>query len=253
MSFVDRDGTSIYYEDHGEGPAVLLTHGFSSTCRMWDPQIDALAGGYRVILWDMRGHGESDSPADPSAYSHDLSVGDMAAVMEACGITSAVIGGLSLGGFLSLCFQYAHPRRTDALLLCDTGPGYRDPVARAEWNRYAEKIASGFEAEGLGALWDNAEVSVASHSGAQGLALAARGILAQHDARIIDSLPDVRVPTLVVAGSEDTLYVKSMGYMVSKIPNAESLLVEGAGHAPNIDRPETFNAEVGRFLDRLTV
>lgn len=252
MSFVDRDGVSIYYEDHGEGPVVLLTHGFSSSCRMWDPQIDALAGRYRVILWDMRGHGESDSPKDGAAYSHDLSVGDMAAVLDACGVESAVIGGLSLGGFLSLCFHHAHPDRTRALLLCDTGPGYRDPDGRAAWNRYAEKIAAGFDEDGLGALWGNAEVAVARHAGAEGLALAARGILVQNDSRIIDGLSAIKVPTLVVAGSDDTLYVKSMGYMVSKILGAKSALIDGAGHAPNIDRPEVFNEEVGAFLAEVT-
>jgi pimeloyl-ACP methyl ester carboxylesterase len=247
MSFVDRDGVSIYYEDHGEGPVVLLSHGFSSSCKMWGPQIEALADRFRLIVWDMRGHGKSDSPEDPGAYSHDLAAGDMAAVLDACGAESAVIGGLSLGGFLSLYFHHTHPERTRALLLCDTGPGFRDADARAEWNRYAERIAVGFDVDGLDSLWANAEVAVARHSDAGGLARAARGILVQSDSRIIDGLPDIEVPTLIVAGSEDTPFVKSMGYMASRIPGAKSALIERAGHAPNIERPDVFNDIVATF------
>ena len=69
MPLLDRDGVGIYYETHGQGPAILLSHGYSATCRMWDGQIAALQDRFRVIVWDMRGHGQSDVPADPAAYS----------------------------------------------------------------------------------------------------------------------------------------------------------------------------------------
>ena len=65
MPTLDRDGVTIYYEVHGNGPAVLLSHGYSATCRMWDGQIGAFKDHYKVIVWDMRGHGESDYPKMP--------------------------------------------------------------------------------------------------------------------------------------------------------------------------------------------
>jgi pimeloyl-ACP methyl ester carboxylesterase len=69
MPKIDRDGVKISYEVHGKGPALILTHGYSSTSQMWSDQVEALAARYRLILWDMRGHGQSDYPDDPNAYS----------------------------------------------------------------------------------------------------------------------------------------------------------------------------------------
>ncbi len=110
MPWVDRDGVGIYYEVHGDGPPLLLTHGYSSTSAMWHGQVDALAKDHRLILWDMRGHGQSDYPDDPRAYSESLTVADMAAILDAVGAERAVIGGLSLGGYMSLAFYRAHPQ-----------------------------------------------------------------------------------------------------------------------------------------------
>lgn len=82
MPTLDRDGVHIYYETHGSGPAVLLTHGFSASCDAWKPQVEALSQSYQLITWDVRGHGQSDSPDDPALYSEALTVGDMAALNE---------------------------------------------------------------------------------------------------------------------------------------------------------------------------
>jgi pimeloyl-ACP methyl ester carboxylesterase len=115
MPLLNRDGVGIYYESHGQGPAILLSHGYSATCRMWDGQIAALRDRFRVIVWDMRGHGQSDVPADPSAYSEAATVGDMAALLQACEVESAGIAGLSLGGYMSLAFHARHPAQVRAL------------------------------------------------------------------------------------------------------------------------------------------
>jgi pimeloyl-ACP methyl ester carboxylesterase len=248
---VDRAGVRIHYRDEGKGPALLLTHGYSATLRMWDGQIQALESRARVVRWDIRGHGESDSPEDPTEYTHDASVGDMAAVLDACGIERAVVGGLSLGGFLSLQFYLAHPERVRALVLCDTGPGYKKDDARAGWNRYAESFAQKFDEKGLDALGPSAEVRIAKHRDARGLARAARGILVQRDARVIESLPSIRVPTLLVVGADDKPFLAGMQYMADKIPGAEHVVIENAGHAVNIDQPTRFNEVLLAFLDRV--
>ena len=151
MSTLNREGVNIYYEDHGSGPAVLLSHGYSATSRMWAGQVEALKDRYRVITWDMRGHGQSDSPDEGAAYSEAATCDDMAAILTHLGLESAVIGGLSLGGYMSLAFNVAHPKMTKALMLFDTGPGYKNPVAREGWNETARKRAEVFEARGLDA------------------------------------------------------------------------------------------------------
>ena len=251
MPYIDRDGVRIYYEDEGRGPALLLTHGYSATLRMWEPQVVALANRFRVIRWDMRGHGASDSPEDPSAYTHAATVADMAAVLDVAGVDRAAIGGLSLGGYLSLEFHLAYPQRVRALVLCDTGPGYKKEDARESWNRYAESFARKYDERGLEALGAGAELRSARHRSAAGLAHAARGILVQRDARVIESLPAIRVPTLLVVGSEDKPFITGMRYMADKIAGSVHVVIDGAGHAPNVEKPAEFNAILTRFLEGL--
>jgi pimeloyl-ACP methyl ester carboxylesterase len=252
MSGLVRDGVRISYEVHGDGPALLLSHGYSATARMWGGQLSALAESYRVITWDMRGHGSTDSPDDPAAYSEEATVADMAAILEACAVDRAAIGGLSLGGYMSLAFRLAHPEATAALLLFDTGPGYRKDEPRAGWNALAARAAHAFEERGLDALGRSAEVRVSTHRSATGLALAARGMMAQRDARVIDSLATIDVPTLVLVGQDDKQFLAPADYMAAKIPGAVKVVLPGAGHAANIDQPEAFNRAVLEFLDSLT-
>ncbi|HXG20815.1 MAG TPA: alpha/beta fold hydrolase [Methylomirabilota bacterium] len=251
MPTLDRNGVHIYYEVHGSGPAILLTHGFSATTEMWKPNIPVLSQRYRLILWDMRGHGQSDSPSDPYRYSADLTVGDMDALLDACGEKQAVLGGHSLGGFMSLAYHLLHPERIRALMLFDTGPGYKKDEARAGWNKRAETIARAFEEKGLEALGRSAEVLTSKHRSAQGLAYAARGMLAQRDARVINSLESITVPTLVLVGDKDDAYFAATDYMASKIPGAKKVVIPDAGHAANIDQPEKFNQAVLEFLSHV--
>jgi len=251
MAIVDRDGVKIHYEVHGSGPAILLTHGYSSTAQMWTGQIEALSRGRTLILWDMRGHGRSDSPDDPALYSEAATVADMAAILDAVGARNAVIGGLSLGGYMSLAFHLKHRERVKALLIVDTGPGFKNDEAREGWNKYALKSADRFENEGIGSLKSQSpERMLAQHRSAKGLALAARGMLTQRDASVIESLPDIKVPSLVVVGANDTGFLKAADYMAVKIPGASKCVIADAGHAANIDQPEIFNAAVLRFLEK---
>jgi pimeloyl-ACP methyl ester carboxylesterase len=248
MTTLDRDGVSIYYEVAGDGDPILLSHGYSATSAMWAEQVAALKDRFTVITWDMRGHGRSDSPEDPSLYSEAHTVADMKALLDNLQFTSAVIGGLSLGGYMSLAFCLAHPQMTRALLLFDTGPGYKSDSARAQWNETAEQRAVRFEQQGLGSSSRSDEVRIARHRSANGLARAARGMLKQFDARVIESLPHIEVPTLVLVGDQDTAYHAATDYMARKIVRARRVVLADAGHASNIHQPAAFNAAVEEFL-----
>jgi pimeloyl-ACP methyl ester carboxylesterase len=252
MPKIDRKGVKIYYETHGEGPALLLTHGYSSTSAMWHGQIEALSKHHTLVLWDMRGHGQSDYPEDSSAYSEALTVGDMAALLDEVGAMRAIVGGLSLGGYMSLAFYRAHPERVSALLIIDTGPGFKKDDAREAWNKRALDTAERFEREGLSVLKSaSRERSTVSHRDAAGLARAARGMLTQRDARVIEVLPDIKVPSLVVVGADDTPFLAASDYMATKIPGAKKLVIPSAGHAVNIDQPQAFIDAVLPFLEGL--
>jgi pimeloyl-ACP methyl ester carboxylesterase len=251
VPFLSRNGVSLYYEDHGRGPAILLSHGYGATCRMWDGQIAAFAPRYRIIVWDMRGHGETDSPEDPAAYSEPLTVEDMAALLRHCGIDRAIIGGLSLGGYMSLAFYVAHPEMVAALMLFDTGPGFRNAEARQAWNERAQQRGRELEVRGFAALGQSDEVRASRHRSARGLAGAARGMLAQADDRIIAGLDKIAVPSLVLVGADDTHFLAAADYMARKIPGATRVTIPDAGHASNLHQPAAFNRAVQDFLEGL--
>jgi pimeloyl-ACP methyl ester carboxylesterase len=252
MAKLNRDGVDIHYEVHGSGPALILTHGYSSTSAMWQGQIEALSKRHRLILWDMRGHGQSDYPDNPEAYSEAHTVGDIAALLDTVGTDKAIIGGLSLGGYMSLAFHRAHPERVRALLIIDTGPGFKKDDAREVWNKRARDTGDRFEREGLDMLKSlSAERASVTHRNAKGLALAARGMLAQRDARVIESLPGIKVPSLVVVGADDTPFLAASDYIAAKIPGAQKVVIPNAGHAVNIDQPQAFIDAVLPFMDGL--
>ncbi len=252
MPKLNRDGVNIYYEVHGSGPPLLLTHGYSSTSGMWRGQVEALSKHHKLVLWDMRGHGQSDYPGDPAAYSEALTVGDMAALLDEVGAAKAIVGGLSLGGYMSLAFYRVHPERVRALLIIDTGPGFKKDDARDVWNKRAHYTGDRFDREGLEVLKTGSrERSSVTHRDASGLARAARGMLTQRDAGVIETLPNIKVPSLVVVGADDTPFLAASDYMAAKIPGARKVVVPAAGHAVNIDQPQAFIEAVLPFLDGL--
>jgi pimeloyl-ACP methyl ester carboxylesterase len=239
--------------DVAPGPAeampLLLTHGYGASRAMWRPNLAALAATRTVVTWDMRGHGQTGSPQDPQLYSHQHTVADMAAVLDACGIPVAAVAGLSLGGFMSLDFYRIHPDRVRCLLLFDTGPGFSKDESRQAWNDYVLRTADRLERDGMATLSSSPEVTRAS-ADVTGLARAARGMLAQQDASVINSLRNVAIPALVLVGAEDTNFLAAADYMAAAICHAEKVVVPGAGHAANIDQPEAFNDAVAGFLAR---
>ncbi len=251
MPRLERDGVGIYFEVAGKGDPILLSHGYSATCAMWADQVAALQDRYTVITWDMRGHGNSDSPEDPALYSESHCVGDMKALLNELGFASAIIGGLSLGGYMSLAFYLAHPQMVRALMLFDTGPGYKNDQAREQWNETAEQRAQRFEDEGLGSVGRGDETRLAQHRSAAGLAHAARGMLKQFDDRVMTSLPGIQIPTLVLVGERDRAYHGATDYMANKIPESQKVVIPDAGHAANLHQPEAFNRAVLEFLNRL--
>jgi pimeloyl-ACP methyl ester carboxylesterase len=250
MPFLQRGDIRIHYDVHGEAtqrPPLLLSHGFSASGRMWDANVEALCGARRALTWDMRGHARSDRPADPERYGVQQSVGDMLALLDLLAAERAVLAGMSLGGYLSLAFHARHPERVAALVLVDTGPGFRRDEPRERWNVSAEGTAARLERDGLAAL--SASPEVGEHSDALGLVHTARRVMAQRDAHVIESLGQIAVPTLVVVGSLDTNFLAAADYMAAKIPDARKVVLEGAGHAANIDAAAQFNAAVNDFLE----
>ncbi len=248
MPHLKRGDANLYYEDDGKGPAILMTHGFVASTGMWDGQVEAFKGRFRLIRWDMRGHGQTECQDDQSAYGQDITVADMVAILDHLEVEKAIIVGHSLGGFMSLRLNVMHPERVSALVLQGCGPGYRSDDSRAKWNDRVDGRAKTIIEEGYKALGGAAEVPVSVQRSRQELAMAARGILAQVDAKVIDNLPHIDVPTLVIIGAGDSYYLQGSDYMVNRIPGAEHIVVPDAGHGVNIDQPEIVNKAYEAFF-----
>ena len=248
MPMLDRDGVAIYYEVHGAGPALILTHGFAASAEMFAKVVGPLSEAHTVITWDQRGHGRSDYPnrsgvvlAGSRRRRHRRPARHRRRRLSG--------GRWALARRLSVVeFLLAHPARTMGLVLIGSGPGFRRDEGRNGWNDYADKIAASYERKGLAALADSEELDASVFRDASGLVLAARHVLKQHDGRVMESLPSITVPTLVLVGADDAEFLGSSQYMAGKIPGAELAVIEGAAHAPPVSQPAAFSDAVLGFL-----
>jgi len=229
---------------------------------MWDGQME-LQRHFRVIRWDMRGHARSDSPDDPSLYSKQHQVDDMAAVLDACKVDKAVFLGHSMGAYDNMLFYLSSPEnaaRMRALVVFGSGPGFAKAQARESWNRNADKISAGYAAKGLDALVGSDRDKGHTAQGARvGLSHAARNVFGQRDtdplyARMPDGasvaathLHELRLPVLVIIGERDKQFRASSEMMKAKIPGAKMVLVADAGHMANEKQPQLFNEHVREF------
>jgi len=253
------NGIDIYYEDHGASAAggpLVLTHGLGDCAELWAGLAEALSDRYRVVTWDMRGHYRTEAPADPAQYTQDIVVEDLRALCDHLGIERAVFGGHSLGGYTALRFHEKYPQRVVALVLHATGPGYRNPEASQGWtDRLASAAAKQEERFGLDARVSAKELrvgapalgEVAQHI-VRGIVNVERGVMAHPyftDATKVD------VPALVLVGENDKAYLASAGYFESKLPDARSLTIAGAGHPAVLEQPAAVHAAVRDFLDGL--
>lgn len=263
------DGVRIYVEAHGAGPAVVFSCGFSTTHENFRPQVEPLvAAGFRVVLWDYRGHGDSDAPEDPGAYSFEQVLDDLGRVVDAHSPEApAVLAGFSFGGAASLHFTLRRPDRVRALVLLDTGPGFKNPDAQQRWLTQVERTAQNVEQRGLAsfvtsraaatAIGRRPDLPDAQRAAAAIAAMQPHGV-AHFGRRVagpvpacIDELAKITVPALVLVGAEDEAYLRAADVMAARLPHAQKVVVPGAGHVTTIEEPAAVNAAILSFLRQL--
>jgi pimeloyl-ACP methyl ester carboxylesterase len=265
------DGIELYAECHGSagGLPVVFSCAYSTTRENWRPQVAPLvAAGYRVVLWDYRGHGRSQVPERPGAYSMQQVVDDLARVIDwAVPGERVVLAGLSFGGLVSLHYTLLRPTRVLALVLAGSGPGFKNPQAAADWQRRSERTADYIEEKGLEVFVRGkaAATCIGRRPELPAAQAAARAIAAQ-DARgvglfgrhvaglappVIDELGRIDCPALVVVGAEDEPYLRAAEVMAARLPNARHLVIPGAGHIVNIEAEDAFNRLLLDFLAEL--
>ncbi len=260
------DGLALYAEAHGEGIPILFSCAFSTTHENWRPQVEPLVrAGARVILWDYRGHGLSDAPHDPDAYTMERVVDDLGRVLEwAVGSEPAVLAGLSFGGLSSLHFAARNLDRVRGLLLVASGPGFKNPDAAAEWKTRTERSAAYIETKGFEAFVGGkaGPTCIGRQPELPAARAAAAAIVAQDPTAVglfarrvtalapsvIDELQGLETPALVVVGEEDPGFHRAAEVMTAKLPQARSERVANGGHILNIEAAAAFNAMATSFL-----
>lgn len=264
MSVVNVRGINVAYEEAGDGEAFVLLHGYPLNRSMWRGQVEELRERCRIITPDLRGLGETETGNEEAATMEAMAE-DVAALMDTLKIERAIVGGLSMGGYVSLAFYRLFPERMRALVLADT----RATPDTEETQRGREESARKALREGMTTIADallpkvlaprtmreQPEVVSAVHTmmtttKPEGAAAALRGMAARRDQT--DLLPQIKAPVLVIVGDVDTVTPpEEAEAMRQAIPNASLSIIEGAGHISNMEEPAQFNRALVSFLKGL--
>ena len=252
----------IAHEERGEGLPVVLLHPFLFDRSFFAPQLGAFVDHCRCIAPDRRGFGES--PAGPP-YTMDSHADDIAALLDRLAIESAVIGGLSMGGYVALAMWRRHPERVRGLMLFDTRAGAETEqslLKRAEQIETVQKRGTRALAEDmipvlLGATTRErhpetiARVrSMISRASVQGVVDAVNAMMDRPDS--VPMLATINVPTLIVCGTEDTVTPpEDSRLMHDRISGSALEMIEGAGHLSSLERPAAVNHVMREFLAEL--
>jgi 3-oxoadipate enol-lactonase len=249
----------LHFTDAGNGPAVILVHAIGCDLGMWAELAATLvAKGMRVVRVDVRGHGASPVPKRP--YSLTELAGDVAAVLDRCGIDKAHWVGLSMGGMIGQAFALGHAGRLGRLVLANTTSSYGSG-GRAMWEARAKAVEEG----GMEAIADlvmaryfsdafrERHPEVVAPVRTRFLATDPRGYIgccdAIRDLAFTQRLSGIAAPTLVIAGEKDSGTPPAMSEEIAlRIPGARLAIIPGAAHLSAVENPREFNALVGDFL-----
>ena len=258
MTLIQINDIHMAYTDTGMGRPVVLIHGYPFNRSLWNEQVAALSSSYRVIVPDLRGFGETDA-SEGSATMNRMAQ-DVAQLLDHLEIPQAVIGGLSMGGYVALAFCKQFPSRVRALILADTRAHTDTEEAKQTRAQQAEKAL----AEGMAGIADamlpklltpetvskRPEIvkrvrDMMLKTKPEGAAAALRGMAERDDQTSLK----ISVPTLIIVGAEDAITpVADSEKMNHAIAGSRLVVLENAGHVSNLERTEKFNEALLDFL-----
>lgn len=264
MTRVDLGGFALNVEIAGQGLPVVLLHGFTGSTAGWGPTVAALAPEFTVVTVDIVGHGKSDAPDGIEHYRMDRCVDDLVALVRKAGFGRACWLGYSMGARTALQVAVRRPEAVAALILEGGSAGLATEEERAARVASDEALARRIEDEGIEAFvvqWEaislfstqSEELKTALRPGRLaasevGLANSLRGMGAGAQEAVHERLGSVRVPALLLAGDRDIKFTGIAGEMARAMPDATMEVIEGAGHAAHLERPDAFHALVLGFL-----
>ena len=218
----------IRLEVAGSGEPLVFIHGLGASTATWLACRDLLQGRYRVVAIDLPGHGQSTVSTDPSEYTRDRVLEHIDQVVADLDGRPVFVGH-SLGGYLALAFAATRPGILRGAVVLNTGPGFRDPAKREEWNDRSRRNAHRFDVPE-----PVADLNL------------------QDDSIVMDRLATIETPVLFIAGADDRPeYATGGAYIERKMPSARLIVVPGAGHVPQETHAEVVAAHIDQFVSGL--
>jgi 3-oxoadipate enol-lactonase len=249
----------LYYERTGQGPPILFIHGLGSSGRDWELQVAHFCQSYRVVTFDVRGHGQSDKPLGP--YSMPLCASDTAALIKSLDIAPAHVVGISMGGMIAFQLVVGDSDLVRSLVIVNSGPElvlrtWKDRIGGLQRLLIVRLLGMRRMGEVLGQrLFPKPEHEELRRTFVERWAENDRrayldSMRALVGWSIADRLSSIDVPTLVVAADEDYTPVSRKEAYVAKMPQAELVVINDSRHATPVERPEQFNEALGVFLSK---
>ena len=259
------NGASIYYEEAGAGFPLVLVHEFAGSYESWREQVRFLSRHYRVVTYNARGYPPSSVPEDPAAYSQDIAVEDLYQLLRHLNISQGYIGGLSMGGALTVVFGVTHPEMCRALIIAGAGTGSTDPERfRAQCEAFAGRLDAG-GMRGLTdyckgptrvqllrkdpAAWQEFADLFYQHS-AFGSACTFRQVQGKRPPIFAykEQLQRLQTPALILAGDEDDPCLEPALFLKRALNQSALITFPRSGHGINLEEPELFNTSILNFL-----
>ena len=266
QGYVTLPGERLYYEEAGRGPAVVLIHGGYLDHRLWDHEFQWLARDYRVVRYDVRAHGLSQTEAGSWSDYEDLR-----ALLDSLGIERAAIVGHSMGGRIAADLALAYPGRVSALVFM--GPGLSGaPFGSDQIRAYSAELSQALRGQSFGTREFSRLIEVLAHWWCDGPSRAPSAVDPAVRAKVLEMLAgseqrwrlgdgseleppawgrlrEIRAPTLAIAGALDVVDIlEIVDAIAAQVSGARRVVIPGAAHAVNLEKPAEFEAVVRPFL-----
>jgi len=270
MAAIHANGSTMHYESTGTGPPIVFVHGGWLSADMWDPQVDFFAEEYRVITYDVRGHGRTGGSDEPT-YSIDGFVADLRTLVTELSLESPILCGLSLGGMIAQTYASEYPDDVRGLVLADTMQSFPPlPISRPQQETLFPRVAlypsmhlvgarsyfrfllQGIQLAQGGKPWLTLDDEVRKQATNEVRRIGTSEFVKIFDAMYeFDSRGDLAItaPTLVLTGDHEVPPVVAQSdRLAERIENATRATIPTAGHLSNLDNPAEFNRVLDRFL-----